>query len=262
MHKLYNDIKKNTMKKLFLVSIVAFTLTAVHGQTTLKYAPELGLAFSQFPKNNSYSENGTMTTTPLYSPLIGGITELTIKKHLQFTTGLEYQMTGQRFHSHQNGYNIYNGNYTSDTWEKQTFHKLCFPMTVGFKFKIWKLQPSLFAGYRLNYFFAGKYYSESVVDHDNPARNTTTENEFNPFDGDKLEWPIRHFNNQFLYGISTSIGQHLKISFTFNSGRQFSYKESAISCFFYSFPNNDYLTTVTYLFKTSTKSKTDYPHTK
>lgn len=240
---------------LFLLTLITLTNFSQVGQaqTNFKYGVELGFAFSQFPKSNSYiiqtrNDKVTGTTIPLLSPLIGLKTELTIKKHIQFGAGFQYQITGERYHYHRDGNDLlYGATYRTDVWENQTFQKLCLPLTAGLTIKIWKIQPTIFIGYRVNYFLSGKYYSKSVFDHDDSSRDITSEIEFNPLDRNEIEVTVKHLQRQFLYGFSNSIGQHLKISVTVNSGRSILYSQSAISCLGYSFQNNDYLATVTYL---------------
>lgn len=249
------------MRQLYIGLIVFLIMTVTYGQTqtAFKYGAELGLAISKFPKNQLF-DNGDnrkirMTSSPLYSPLFGVTTNLIIKKYFQFTAGLQYQMIGVRSYDHNYGYDyVYNGNYSFETWENQTFHKICLPLTVGLTFKIWELQPSLFVGYRPNYFLTGKYYRKSVYIPTDNAPDTIIEYEFNPYDNKKLESPIRQrFDRQFLYGFSTSIGQHFKITLTIYSGRMFLYSESAITCLPYGFRNNDYTVSISYLFSTARK---------
>jgi len=250
--------------RLLTLTITALTTFSQVGQsqTTFKYGAEAGLAFSQFPTDKSFiiqSRNDKVTETiiPLYSPLIGLTTDLTIKKYLNFTAGLQYQTTGQRYHYHRDGNDLlYGATYRHDIWENQTFHKLCLPLTIGLSLKVWKLQPTIFIGYRQNYFISGKYYSKSIFDHDDPARDATNENDLNPLDRNEIEWTAKSFQRQFIYGFTTAIGQHLKISVTVARGQRIHYSESAISCLPYGFQNNDYLATVTYFLPTL-KNRTD-----
>jgi hypothetical protein len=145
------------------------------------------------------------------------------------------------------------GTIISDVSEDITFHKLCLPLSVGFTVNIWKLQPSIFVGYRPNYFLSGKYYSKSVFNHSIDSLDMIGENTFNPLDASDAGWPVKHFNNQFFYGFSTFICQHFKISITINSGNEIYFSQEGGTCLPYFFYNNDYAATVTYLFQTSRK---------
>jgi hypothetical protein len=244
-----------------MIWLVTFSLVG-QSQFTFKYGVEAGLAVSPFLKNKFYSVQSethrtTQTNVPLYSPLIGLTTDLTIKKHLNLTAALQYQMTGQRNHYYREANDpLYNATYRNEAWENQTFHKLCFNLTAGLTLKVWKLQPTIFIGYRLNYFISAKHYIKSVYDHDDPAKDATYEYEINPLDKSELDWTVKRFHRQICAGFSTAIGKHLKISLSVNeSGRVF-YSESAISCLPYGFTNNDYLATVTYFLPTL-KKRTD-----
>jgi hypothetical protein len=250
------------MRQLLFFLTFFFALTVVCGQTTFKYGAELGLAFSQFPKNNSYTisdrnDKVTETTSPLYSPLVGLTTNLIVKNYLQFSIGLQYQNTGQRYHYHRDGNDLYyNVTYRHDVWENQTFHKLCLPISAGLTIKVWKMQPSIFIGYRFNYFISGKYYNKSIFDHDIDSLSFSREYEFNPLDKDEIEWSVKPFHGQFFYGFATAIGQHFKISATVARGQRIYYSESAISCLPFGFTNNDYIVTVAYFLPTL-KKRTD-----
>jgi len=144
--------------------------------------------------------------------------------------------------------------YTSDTWENQTFHKLCLPLTIGYTFKIWKIQPTVFVGLRPNLFLTGKYYYKSVFDATDNTEDQFRENEYNPVD--QAEIPINRLNNQLLIGFSTLIGEQLKISLTYNKGQEIHYSEYEQYGWekHYSYlKNSDYGLSLSYFFKTIEK---------
>ena len=157
-------------KPIRLLTLLALLLTFSRTgwtQTSFKYGPELGVSVSQLPKINSYNvesrgDQVSEKTVPLISPLLGFYGQVILKKHLQFTGSLQYQITGKRYHYHRDGNDLLDGGtYTSDEWENQTFQKLCLPLTIGYLFRTAKLQPSIFAGIRPNFIFSGKYYQKS-----------------------------------------------------------------------------------------------------
>jgi hypothetical protein len=240
-----------------MIWLVTFSLVG-QSQFTFKYGVEAGLAVSPFLKNKFYSVQSethrtTQTNLPLYSPLIGLTTDLTIKKHLNLTAALQYQMTGQRNHYYREANDpLYNATYRNETWENQTFHKLCFNLTAGLTLKVWKLQPTIFIGYRLNYFVSAKHYIKSVYDHDNPAKDANFEIEFNPLDKNEIAAPVKPFHRQICAGFSLAIGKRLKISVSANESGQVYYSNEIYSSN-YSFTNNDYLATVTYFLPTHNK---------
>jgi len=233
-------------------------------QSSFKYGVELGLSISQIPINDTYtSQNGINSIyskdTPLFGPLIGLSSEVTLKKHFQFSLELQYQLAGHRSYYQYYRHNNPNGlDFTSDVWENLTFHKLCLQLTAGFTVKIWKLQPAIFIGYRPNYFILGKYYSKEIYDSDIDSLCHTSEYEFNPLDKNKMGFPVKHFHQQYIVGLSSLIGQHFKFSAAVaGDGRgQIYYSENAESCMPYSFYNTDYFVTITYFIKTLTKNKT------
>jgi len=187
---------------------------------------------------------------------------LSIKKHFLFTAGLQYQLTGQRYHYHRDGriprdYSIPAFfTYTYDKWEQQTFHKLGLPLTIGYTFKIGKAQPSIFIGFRPNLFLTGKYYYKSVFDATDNSEDETRENEYNPVDPDQAGEPVKRLNNQLLIGLSALIGQHFKINLNYNRGLDIYYSEYEQTGWeprYTYFQNSDFGLSVTYLLRPMNK---------
>lgn len=247
---------------LILSSLLTTYSQVGQAQVALNYGVELGIAFSQLPKTNSYNikirnDKVTEKTAPLLSPLIGLTSELRIKKHLYFAVGLQYQKSGQRYHYHRDGNDLlYGGTYRSDTWENLTIHKICLPISIGYSFKLWKLKPTLFIGFRPCNFLAGKHYTKNKFDHDISSKDITNENVFNPLAVNETGYRnIQRNQNQLSVGVNTLINQHLKFSVSFHSGAQLYYAENSTSCFGYSLHNNDCVVSMAYLFSSPKQDK-------
>ncbi|MCK4346278.1 MAG: hypothetical protein KAX05_13425 [Bacteroidales bacterium] len=192
------------------------------------------------------------TTIPLPGPLFGFYGQLTARKHYQFSIGMQYQMIGKYYHYHRDGNDLlYNANYTSDEWENQTFHKLCVPLTVGFTFRIHKVHPSIFIGYRPNFFLTGRYYYKYNLNHDDNTKDLITERKLNPFDPDQCKIQAKHFNKQFIFGLSVSSGQHLEFMVSIIPGQIISYAE--YKPYYNGFTNSDLLLSIKYKILQSTK---------
>ncbi len=224
-----------TRKTLTILTVLLTASQFGWTQTTFNYGTELGFSFSHFPtvkERTNMTDLITTETNPLISPLVGFYGQLTIKKHLQFTTGLQYQMTGTRYHLHRDGRIPRDASiapfyyYTQDDWENQTFHKLCLSLTVGYTFKIGKaVRPSIFIGLRPNLFLVGNYNSKVVIDATDNSEDYEYENEHNPVDPDETAIPVDKFKTQYLLGLSTSIGQRFRIALTYNFGKDISYAQ-------------------------------------
>jgi hypothetical protein len=202
-------------------------------QTKFNFGHELGFSFSQLTQKDFWIEETTYITSetnPLISPLFGIHGQMTIKRHFQLTLGLQYQMIGKRYH-YQKEVRIPRDPsippfvyYTIDEWDEHKFQKLAFPLTVGYSLQISKvIKPSIFLGLRPNLIIKGNYYCKQVLySQDNPI-GYESENNYNPLNSDEVEVSIDRFTNQFLFGISTLVGQHIKIIFCFNLGQDLSY---------------------------------------
>jgi len=127
-------------------------------QSISSFGLELGITFSQFKTENSISQYGeTITTTinPIISPLLGVSKYWPLTKHFQIATGLQYQMAGKRTYS----YTDYAATTSySKEWEIIKMHKLSFPITFGYLFKLGKFEPYLYLGVRPNIILSGNIY--------------------------------------------------------------------------------------------------------
>jgi len=238
--------------KYLLFTIIAFSSTK--GQTVFKYGIELGYAFPKITEEkyeSHYINNGEdkLTTTRDYikSPVIGINADLSIKKHLYFSFGAQYQKMGMLYHQNRVGRNTYtNYTYTHDWWLSQTFQKICFPLGIGIRMNRWKFSPSLLVGIRTNYLLIGQYSSKSIHDYSVDSLDGSFSYEFNPVDLKETSAPAKRLQIQTFYGFSMFLGKSVKLSFTANSGGAISYSTDALSCFLYSCPNSDYIASITF----------------
>ncbi len=223
-------------------------------QTLFKYGIEVGYSVPKAPeyKHESYYQNEgsvkvTITRKNIASPLVGLAADLVIKKNLQLAFGVQYQKIGTSYHDAREGENRYmNFTYTSDLRIDQTFYKLCIPVSIGYRIKIWKFAPSFYVGVRPNYLLKGQYSSKGVYDYSIDSLDASYSYQFNPLDFTQTDAPARRLQLQTFYGFSTFIGQYIKLGFTANSGGSINYSTSRLSCFGYGCPNFDYVTSITF----------------
>lgn len=248
------------MKKLLLLIIILSTLASpetVQAQSTFRYGGELGLSISQLPERmSSVTENGQgkrfERTNPLPGPLVGLATELTVKRYIRFTMGAQYQLAGARYYFNQKDKDYHTKkNYSYEYWENKTMHKLSFPVSAGFVLSEWKLQPSLFVGYRPNYFIKGEESGRSIFVQES-QETRRGENSFDPFDTFSS---ARRFQHQVFAGFSSSIGEHIKVSFTYHAGGQLHYGEHNATSYYYTYNNNDWIISATYLLRAKKKDQ-------
>ena len=145
-----------------IILIVSLSIPQyVSPQVSFNYGPELGVSLSQLPrvhKKTVLTDDFSESTRPVISPVIGLSGQLKINKHFQFTVGIQYQMSGKRYHYHRDGriprtYSIpARYTFTLDKWEDQVFHKLSMPLNIGYIFNRSNVQPAIFIGYRPNLF--------------------------------------------------------------------------------------------------------------
>ena len=230
-------------------------------QIVFNYGPELGITASQKTYKDSRTVNYdypvTRTWKPVVSPLVGLQGELKIKRHLLFKVGLQYQLTGNRFRYHREHKTIwlpYPGayTYTTDEREEQTFHKLCLPITLGYEFRIRKIKPSIYIGYRPNLFLTGKYYYKLVHDASDNSRDLFIENKYNPLDPDQAGVPIKRIQKQVIAGFAATIRNRIKISLNYSSGRVIYYSEYEQMSWEHNytyFLNDDYAISLTYFLR-------------
>jgi len=222
------------MKSWMLIicfSLLNLSQTSI-AQNVSIFGLELGISFSQFPTKSEWDEiakSGTIEINPLISPLIGISKEWIIFKHLQITFGAQYQMSGDREYKFTKyTWPVINDYY--ENWESIKIHKLSIPITLGYTFKINKIKPSIYFGARPNYILSVNQYSKHHV-HNEPDRPPTTPQD--TYSEQKLNLykytfvsitPYVHYNppkrllNQLCLGVSTSIGQNIKINLSYNLG--------------------------------------------
>lgn len=246
------------LKKLLpIVLFIAFSQTT-YCQVSFNYGPEIGVSTPHSPVSlitQPQGEEITETYFPIISPLIGFQSQATFYTHLQLTAGLQYQITGTNFHSHSDGSDIRDDGsgtyytYTYDIWEKQRFHKITLPVTVGYKFTIGHFTPTIYTGLRPNLYLTGTYaYNTEYVATDN-AEPGASENAFNPLSKLEARTPMSHCQFQFSGGVSTEIGPRIKIAINYSRGPEINYAEKSTSkeSDYISMINQDFSISLTYL---------------
>ena len=254
------------MKSKDLIFIIILSIIPQTGltQPVSKIGLELGLSFSQFPTKDNWSSIYDLETTrikPLISPLIGISREWVVSKHIKFNSGLIYHMTGTRSYILDQNISGAIVEYT-ETWENLKMHKICLPLTIGYVFRLGKLQPSLYLGITPNYIFS---LSMEVHDHshyriDNKyggAEDTYSES------GRFSLNPHKNLMNQFTLGFSTPLGQHIKIDLNYNAGHNYYSVTNTVHGMHSSYniiekiyiPGSDYMITMQYKFNRPERSK-------
>jgi len=243
---------------ILLITLLFFVKDGIT-QMNFTFGSELGMTFSPVPEGYSYAVKGLNnyveeTYSPLYSPLVGLSGQTIMKKYIKFTIGLQYQMIGQTYIYHSDDLQNLT-TYTTEQSKKQRFHKLCIPLTTGFTFKLSKLQPSLFIGYRLNYFIYGYYYTKYISDNAINTGDISYEEKYNPVSQSESEFPVKKYslyNNQIIFGLSLEY-EKIKISIIYNKGTSIffaKYKPPAgcVTGYFNEFINTDYMISIGYNF--------------
>jgi|GEM_PF-1338443 len=248
------------MKKFCLILLLTtITIQVSFAQITFNFGPELGLAISRFPKNESIksgTDNATKKTSPLYSPLVGIHIQMVVKKLFLFTSGIQYQMTGQHYTFHNEGFDTQNQlPFIADIDEKQTFQELCLPLSAGITFPFLKLHLSIYGGWRLDYFFSGKYFNKTTVDYSKNSIDVNETTEFNPLKKDECVLNVKPFNNQLFYGISVSKGR-FEVAVNRYVGKKISYSRSLLVKNYIDFKNNCNSITLRYRFFSFRNEKT------
>jgi hypothetical protein len=146
--------------------------------------------------------------------LIGLIGDWTFRKHFQFSSGIQYQITGK--HSHE--LDVSSNNSQTEIWREFKFHKLCIPITIGYLFSVNKVRPSVYCGLRPNIFLYGRLSEKYLDTYWTGHTYTLGVEKWNPFDRDQVHKTARRITNQCLIGISTAIGSHFKFSINYNVG--------------------------------------------
>ena len=234
-------------------------LQCAFSQITFNFGPELGMAFSRIPKYDKYSvaknnESVKESTFPVISPLVGLHLQMVIKKNFLFTTGVQYEMTGQRYKFDGNGidssYN--NASFKTEIIQKQSFQKVCFLLSLGYTFKIYKYHISIYGGWRPDYFFSGRY--DSTVNVSSSAANLDHkyEEKFNPLT--ECYNPVKNINHQYYYGISIS-KKHFEFAINHCVGFKLNYYKDKLATSSIFFKNDDFTISVRYRFFALRKDK-------
>jgi hypothetical protein len=215
------EFQNSKLIKLKLVAgILVFSQITI-AQTISTLGLECGISFSQFPKRETQDiqNNGFYKDkiNPLAGPVIGVTKYWRLSKHLQFTSGVQYQIAGTREHLYQRSQNPYD---KYDTWVNLTIQKICVPIDLGYQFSVGKIKPSLYLGVRPNIWLSAKVFSEEKGYDGN--RSGGTENLFDKRDGYDSYIPPKRLICQYSIGITSPIGQHFRINVSYNIGHNYS----------------------------------------
>jgi hypothetical protein len=213
------------MKFKLLVLLIIFLTFQFIGlsQTTSSFGLEAGITFSQFSDENIVDDSWETRTTeinPIVSTLIGISKSWLNSKHFQFTSGLQYHLAGNK------SYTITDPNATdsySEEWNTLKMSKLCVPLTLGYLFRIGKLQSSINLGVRPNIILSGNmsYIYHSTIAYEDRIEDNVYEYEQNLFEENDYYIPPKRIFNQFSFGLSTSIGQHFAVNLTYSFGHNY-----------------------------------------
>ena len=254
------------MLRILLVPVffLAKTLPSI-SQVSIAVAPELGYASAFIPKTQQKGGSNTAdwTRQPVRSPLLGIITRIEIKKHLYFTLGLQYQKTGERYIYHEEFLeNI--GPTTSDIEEFQFYHKMSAPATIGWSLGKKDTRFSVFAGYRANYFIAGKYLYNYNYDCSDNLYDQIVSKDLDPFDASEFEVHLKRYQHQITGGLSAGY-KNFELTAMFSAGRRLYFSEVRyFMCFdpgVY-FINTDLTFSLRYYFKLKKKPDCNCPGVK
>jgi hypothetical protein len=242
------------MKRIILLLFTGILVSQfVPAQVVFNFGPELGLGISSLPKSSNNTA-ATVTsdqdkTNPFIGPLVGLYGQMIINKILLFNTGLQYEISGQRFTENETGINAPNNPYTVTVEQHQTFQKLCIPLSVGVTFPLFKVHLSIFGGWRGNSFLTGKYYYNSVSAPTGKPSSTTTF-DYNPVSlvNTNNTEGFSSFNNQVFFGISVSKNR-LEFAFYSYIGLNINYSDNTlINAAGAEYKNNDFVLAVRYRF--------------
>jgi len=258
--------------KVFLVLyVLTFLPNLGFSQIEFKYGPEIGISLSDLRKYGSNSITYDSVTNSfinkrksIIGPLIGLNSQLIFFGHLQLSIGMQYQLTGTQYYISQIRYKTAI-EYEHETWDQYKYHKLCIPISVGYTFKIKKIQPSLNIGLRPNFILSGKYRTKSKSVSYLSSYPAPVESWF-ASKYDILEY-MKSFHErslcQFLMVFSANLGQHIKLTLSATRSKEITYKvisstHSGSYQYQISIPNNDFGISLTYLFKKSQKSDSQF----
>ena len=231
--------------------LLIITAQVSFAQITLNFGPELGLAISRFPvsePNTAGTDHIDKKTSPLYSPVVGLHIQMVVRKLFLFTTGIQYMMTGQHMVFHNEGYDSQNQlPFIADVDEKQSFSQLSLPLSAGITFPFLKIHFSVYGGWRINYFFNGKYSKIASVDYTKNSIDVNDTTEFNPLRESECAINVKPINNQLFYGISVSKGR-FEVAINRYIGKMISYSKELIVTNYIDFKNNCNSITLRYRF--------------
>lgn len=216
------------MKKFLLILLATFLLSEMQAQPIFNFGPEVGLTVSQFPEKDNYTtinDDAQSKTMPLFGPLAGIQAQLILRKLFLFTTGLQFEMAGNRYTFHNDGTdpNNFNLAFTGDITENQTYNKICLPLSAGITFPLFKVHISMYGGWRGNYFLNANYYKKTVVTYPaKPDFDYTTVTDVSPLKEEECPVNINPINNQVYFGLSVSKGR-LEYVLNFCSGQEMIY---------------------------------------
>jgi hypothetical protein len=242
-------------RNILLLFTGIFLCQYVSAQVVFNFGPELGVGISSIPKSSTtLSANVTSyqeKTKPLIGPLGGIYIQMIVNKIFLFNTGIQYELSGQRFTSNEEATDTkYSLQYSSDITQNQTFQKICLPVSAGITFPVFKVHLSLFGGWRGNYFISGKYYYNSSIAYPaKPSYNSTEAYDYNPLDTKACpQYYVSPFNNQVFFGLSVS-KKRLEFALYGYVGLDINYtSNSLIKEAGAEYKNNDFVLAVRYRF--------------
>jgi hypothetical protein len=202
-------MKSKVLKIVFMLLVFS---QPIFSQSASKTWFEIGLACPMFPSYHK-SASSSEYVIPVLSPSIGIIRDGSSKDHFKFTYGIQYQFIGNRSYEKDNFLSW----LQVEHWKKQTFHKLCLPITIGYAFTSKKNRLSVYCGLRPNLFLYGKF-SEKYLNTYNSGSTNGSEDEWNPFDKDQVHQTAKRITSQFLIGFSTTLGSKLKLAINCSVG--------------------------------------------
>ncbi|MBI3509141.1 MAG: PorT family protein [Bacteroidetes bacterium] len=252
-------------RSLFILQFIFLSAKITFAQVEFSFGPEVGVSTEFLSRagriytSSQYSSDKTYFTRPL----AGVGTEFTIKKHLRFGTGIQYELIGY----HEQITN--SGQDNSGTWNREEnfeehFTKLCMPVTAGFVFQVNQLRFHLFAGYRLNYFVNGNYHHDYTLNSSNDSLDDYFSENTDPFSKSNV-LPMTHFHSQLCGGLSVA-WKNFEFTAMCNRGRPLYFSKYVyIMCMpgEPSMQNDNYTFTVRYNFtrlKEKAKEVVDCPH--
>jgi hypothetical protein len=245
---------------LGILIILVTTSGFSDAQPVFNYGPELGISISGKPEKviRNYMNGGQSVrkTRPLAGLLLGFNGQLNLRKHLQLSFGIQYQLTGSReyYQSENPAYDM-NSNPMSvndrDYFTEQfTYHKLCLPLTAGYRFRTGRSSNVIYLGIRPNFIISGRYYNRITYDRVDDSGDKTYEVSYNPVDPEQAAVPLNLYNFQQVAGVSSTMGKHIKINLFITGGYQLRSSRDPLPpmcAVYHSFQNSELAFSLTYL---------------